>query len=280
MRAVLTRDGPYALRADARMARDLFGPTHPLYAAAIFFEAVSHLFDGDHDAADPILAHGYDVAVYHHAMPVAVASSAFRAMIAIRREDWDDARAHAARAVAAVETGHLEDYLEAGIVYAVAGRVAAHDSDLPAATDAIARAARVRPLQTYGVPVTALIQLEMVRAYLQVADAVGARTVLREVVDTLRQRPDLGVVAAEVEELRGTLDAIRQGPVGASSLTAAELRLLPYLATHMSFREIGERLFVSRHTVKSQAISLYRKVGASSRSEALARADEIGLLGR
>ena len=38
---------------------------------------------------------------------------------------------------------------------------------------------------------------------------------------------------------------------GASTLTEAELRLLPYLATHLSFREIGERLYVSRHTVKS-----------------------------
>ena len=75
------------------------------------------------------------------------------------------------------------------------------------------------------------------------------------------------------------IEAIRQGTVGASSITAAELRLLPYLATHLSFREIGERVHVSRHTVKSQAIAVYRKLGVTSRSDAIQRIHEIGLLG-
>ena len=63
-----------------------------------------------------------------------------------------------------------------------------------------------------------------------------------------------------------------------SSLTTAELRLLPLLPTHLSLAEIGERLYVSRHTVKTQAISIYRKFGVSSRSEAIARIHELGLV--
>jgi len=59
---------------------------------------------------------------------------------------------------------------------------------------------------------------------------------------------------------------------------AAELRLLPLLTTHLSFREIAERLYVSRNTVKSQAISVYRKLDASSRSEAIERAVALGLV--
>jgi LuxR family maltose regulon positive regulatory protein len=70
------------------------------------------------------------------------------------------------------------------------------------------------------------------------------------------------------------------GPSGASSLTAAELRLIPYLHTYLAFREIGQRLFVSPNTVKTQAISLYRKLGVSSRGEAMARAEELGLIDR
>ena len=62
------------------------------------------------------------------------------------------------------------------------------------------------------------------------------------------------------------------------SLTAAELRLLPYLATHLTFPEIGDRLFVSRNTVKSEAVSIYRKLGVSSRSRAIECAVEVGLL--
>ena len=65
---------------------------------------------------------------------------------------------------------------------------------------------------------------------------------------------------------------------GSLALTAAELRLLPLLSTHMSFPEIAEEMFLSRHTVKAQAMSIYRKLGVSSRNQAVTRARELGLL--
>ena len=65
---------------------------------------------------------------------------------------------------------------------------------------------------------------------------------------------------------------------GASALTAAELRLLPLLATHLSFPEIAAEMFLSPNTVKSQAYSLYRKLGASSRSQAVSRSRDLALL--
>ena len=64
----------------------------------------------------------------------------------------------------------------------------------------------------------------------------------------------------------------------AADLSAAELRLLPFLATHLSLRGIGERLFITRNTVKSEAISAYRKLGVSSRSEAVELAAKLGLI--
>jgi DNA-binding CsgD family transcriptional regulator len=62
------------------------------------------------------------------------------------------------------------------------------------------------------------------------------------------------------------------------TLTDAELRLLPLLATHMTFREIGAQLSISRNTVKTEAISIYRKLDASNRSEAINRAIELDLV--
>jgi LuxR family maltose regulon positive regulatory protein len=50
------------------------------------------------------------------------------------------------------------------------------------------------------------------------------------------------------------------------------------LSTHLSFPEIGEELFLSRNTIKSEANSIYRKLGASSRSEAVSRSRDLGLL--
>ena len=59
---------------------------------------------------------------------------------------------------------------------------------------------------------------------------------------------------------------------------AAELRLLPMLATHLSPRDIAGQLSLSRATVRAQATSIYRKLGASSRSRVITRARDLGLL--
>ncbi len=102
---------------------------------------------------------------------------------------------------------------------------------------------------------------------------------MREIDELLRRRPSLGTLAGEAETVRARLAKERGSSApGASALTAAELRLLPPLSTHLSFPEIAGDLFLSPHTVKSQARSLYRKLGASSRSQAVARSRELGLL--
>jgi len=80
--------------------------------------------------------------------------------------------------------------------------------------------------------------------------------------------------------VHGALMFALMGEPGATErwAAAAELRLLPLLSTHLTLPEIGARLFISRHTVKTQAISVYRKLGVSSRSEAITRMRELGLL--
>ena len=56
------------------------------------------------------------------------------------------------------------------------------------------------------------------------------------------------------------------------------MRILPLLLTHLTLAGIADRLFLSRHTVKSQIWSMYRKLGVHTRDEAVARARELGLL--
>ena len=68
------------------------------------------------------------------------------------------------------------------------------------------------------------------------------------------------------------------GVPGASALTASELRLLPMLSTHLTTAEIAAELFLSRHTIKSRMKSIYRKLNASTRREAVAQARDLGLL--
>ena len=102
---------------------------------------------------------------------------------------------------------------------------------------------------------------------------------MREIAEILKRRPDLGTLAGEAQELRTRLAAER-GPstAGASTLTAAELRLLPMLATHLQMHEIAAEMYLSPHTIRAQGKSIYRKLGASSRGQAVARARELGLL--
>jgi LuxR family maltose regulon positive regulatory protein len=120
--------------------------------------------------------------------------------------------------------------------------------------------------------------LQLARAYLGLADAAGARSVLRQANDILIQRPNVGPLAVELRALREQVDIGATSTVGASSLTAAELRLVPLLSTHLSLQDIADQFYLSRNTVKSQAISIYRKLGVSSRSDAIARLRESGLL--
>jgi ATP/maltotriose-dependent transcriptional regulator MalT len=61
-------------------------------------------------------------------------------------------------------------------------------------------------------------------------------------------------------------------------LTAAEKRVLAHLPTNLTFAAIAEECFLSRNTVKTQAIAIYRKLGVSSRHDAVTRARELGLL--
>jgi LuxR family maltose regulon positive regulatory protein len=131
---------------------------------------------------------------------------------------------------------------------------------------------------TYAIPaVSVQTLLELARSYLALADPGGAGAVLGQAQDIIRQRANLGTLPGIADDLQRQLIRIHERAIGASSLTAAELRLLPLLETHLSFREIGERLSLSFHTIKSQVYSIYQKLGVSSRSQAVARTHELGL---
>jgi LuxR family maltose regulon positive regulatory protein len=162
----------------------------------------------------------------------------------------------------------------------VAARTALHRGDVPGAKEHLARAARLRPLLTSAIPQHAVqTLLELGRAHLALDDVAGAKAVLRQARDILQLRPDLGVLPAQVQELWARLEAASEASRGASSLTTAQLRVLPLLPTHLSYLEIGSRLYISHNTAKAHAMAIYRKLGVSSRSQAVERAQQLGLLG-
>jgi LuxR family transcriptional regulator, maltose regulon positive regulatory protein len=278
LRAILCRDGVGEMRRDAQTAWEGLSPASPYRATMLYTKGISYLLEDDPVRAGPILAHAYDVTTSAGALPLAALILAEQCYVAADLDDWPQVIGLARRAVAIVEAGHFEDYWTSALVYAWATRAAWHEGDISQARLYLGLASRLRPLLTYALPVVSVqALLEMAHSYITLADSGGAAAVLMQVHDVLQQRPDLGVLRELAEQLKSRLATIKAGTVGASALTAAEMRLLPLLSTHLSFREIGERLFVSSHTVKTQAYSAYRKLGVSTRSEAVARLHELGL---
>jgi LuxR family maltose regulon positive regulatory protein len=124
------------------------------------------------------------------------------------------------------------------------------------------------------------LRLQLAKVYAAIADPATARHLLREIDEILVHRPALGALVDEVSQFRGMLASTEQvGAAGMTPLTQAELRLLPYLQTHLIMREIAKRLFVSPNTVSSHMRSIYRKLGVSSRGDAVEQAMAIGLIG-
>jgi len=96
----------------------------------------------------------------------------------------------------------------------------------------------------------------------------------------LGPRPARGTLVGQAHALRAQPSKKRSSCVlGASALTAAELRLLPLLSPMCRSRD-RRRIVRVLNTVKSEVNSIYRKTGASSRSQAAARAGDLGLLDR
>jgi LuxR family maltose regulon positive regulatory protein len=280
LRTLLCHDGMAGMRADAAAAWAGLAPDSPWRATALLMEGISYLLEGRPEEAEPILARVDSVADQHGAMPAAAAALGQRAIIAMERRQWQQAGRLAERGLAVLAAGHLDDYVVAAFVHTVAARVALQQGDPARAREHLAHAVHLRPLLTEAMPHRSVQTLiELARAYLALDDVAGARAVLRQADEIIRRRPDLGVLPEQAADLRATLDRIGQGTFGASSLTAAELRLLPLLSTHLTLLEIGERLHLSRNTVKTQAVSIYRKLGVSSRSDAMQRVQELGLLG-
>jgi LuxR family transcriptional regulator, maltose regulon positive regulatory protein len=140
---------------------------------------------------------------------------------------------------------------------------------------------RPRSSATYLLPYHSVrLRLQMAKVYLAIAEQATARQLLREIDDILSHRPALGALIGEVDEFRRTLaSSATTGADGRLPLTPAELRLLPYLQTHLTARGIADRLLISRHTVETQVKSLYSKLGVTSRNDAVQQATAIGLLG-
>jgi LuxR family transcriptional regulator, maltose regulon positive regulatory protein len=280
VRAALCRDGADAMCSELEAALPDLAPNSPWRANALLLEGVASLLNGDEGRADEALAAAADLAARVGATTTRLAALAERALIAFERQDHAAAErlAFEARDLLALDRVGRDarvDLARAACVRALllCGRWEEAGRELATARPSVGGLESAPPW------LGAQTLLELARAHVAIRDGETAESLLGRVSRTLASCTHLDSLVTRADELSKLVSDITPGCGSVSSgLTAAELRLLPLLATHMSFREIGERLFVSRNTVKTQAISVYRKLGVSSRSEAIDQATKLGLL--
>ena len=275
LRALMCRRGVEQMRADADEAAQRLTAAGIVAPVAPALQGLARLLSGDLDGADLFFEEGAGIAEVG-ALDARTALLCERCLVAMARDQWDEAGKFASEARALLLSAEAEDPFAS----AVAARVAMHRGDVATARRELVAAQRLRPLLTYATPHLAVqARIELVRVDLALADLAGARTLMGEIEEILRRRPGLGTLVGEVKALRAKLGR-EHGPSvpGASALTAAELRLLPMLATHLSVPEIATELVLSPHTIKSQMKSIYRKLDSSTRTQTVTRARELGLL--
>ena len=281
LRAMLCPAGPEQMLADAGVAVAQEPPWSPWRDTALALDAEAHLLSGDVDQANVLFTEASAAAATLGNTDPLVVSEAELALSAMDRGRWDEAAEHIDVASAGIEDRQMHDYPTAVLAFAAGARLAMHRGDLKESNRQLTLAMRARPSLTFVMPTFAVrARLHLAKLYWAIGEQGAARHLLHEIDDVLLHRPALGVLVDEASEFRRLITSRSAvGATGGSPLSPAELRLLPYLQTHLTFGEIGERLYISRNTVSTEVASIYRKLGVSSRKDAVEYATSIGLLG-
>ncbi len=278
LRAALCDDGVEQMLADSQQALAKLPVASYWRPTALLLHGTALALRGDFASADVELAEAGEAETFG-ASGARAGAILQRAILASERGDLGAADLLAADAREADSTSPVDAISEV-VERAVIARALLRHGDFEQAQEELAVARRLAGSLPVALPWLAVqARLELARAFITLRDPCETQAQLAEAFEILSRHTDLGVLGDSCARLQRELDELREArAIGEAGLTRAELRILPLLGSHLSFREIGDRLFVTRNTVKSQAISVYRKLGVSGRSEAIEKARQLGLI--
>jgi LuxR family transcriptional regulator, maltose regulon positive regulatory protein len=275
--AGLSRDGVGAMSARCETAAQLLPDESPWLSMSCLLDGVGLHLRGSRRPALEALSEGARRGSVG-APNVQVLCLAQMALLAIEDDDWQLAEMLASQARAQIDRSGLVEYPMMALALAVStlvrsrvGMVEQAGADLRLARALLAELDQFAPW--YEIET----RIVLARAAARLGEARAAAELLAGASRLLRGAPDAVVLGEWIEATAATVEAA-SAPENAG-LTPAELRLLQFFPTHLSFPQIAAQLFVSPNTVKTQAQSIYRKLGASSRRTAVELAEEAGLLG-
>jgi LuxR family transcriptional regulator, maltose regulon positive regulatory protein len=274
------RLGARVMGKAAACSYDLLPEDSPWRASCCFLRGSAALLTGELSEAERLLREGAARGAVV-ALDAAALCLAQLAVVAAEQDQPEAASDFARRARAIVLEHDLTRYPTCALVSAVC------------AVDAI-RARRVDEAKATASECLGLLdalddslcwygaeaRILLAQVALSLGDVPGARTQLADASRLARRTPDMVLYSRWFDAAWNQFDIRAESALAQiATLTTAELRVLRFLPTHYSFHEIAQRLHVSSNTVKTHVHAVYRKLDASSRSEAVAHAIEAGLLG-
>jgi LuxR family maltose regulon positive regulatory protein len=274
--SALARDGVKAMSEGTAVARELLTDDSPWLSMCCLIDGVGLHLRGLRQEAQEFLVEGARRGAVG-APSVQVLCLAQRSLLAIDEEDWQLAETLASQARAQVERSGLGETPLIALGVAVSAFVRSHAGQIENAAADVRLATRLLgKLDDFAPWYEAEIRIVLARASVRLDDAPSATAMLDDAERFVRQTPDAVVLGEWIEQTVGAVETLCSSAV--KDLTPAELRVVSFLPTHLSFPQIAAQIFVSPNTVKTQAQSVYRKLGVSSRREAVEQAREAGLL--
>jgi ATP/maltotriose-dependent transcriptional regulator MalT len=266
-------DGRCAVALAEAGADEILPGALAAYARALFFA-------GKLDEAWAVATRALEHPAVEQAVPSLVVSRSTLALVALERGRLVSARGHAEKAKAAVgRIGTGRSWLGANACAAL-GSVLAAEGSLASAEHELASAERFFSDEVATLHHTWLLIL-LVRVRLRRGRLGEAAATLRTVREALGELSDSGAAPALADEVERELEQAKGRASSGEVLeppSEAETAVLRLLASDLSTREIGERLFLSPNTIRSHTRALYHKLRVHSRTDAIARATALGLL--
>ncbi len=209
---------------------------------------------------------------------MSVVALALRSLIVLREGDPDLALSLGREAVELAEELGIAEVSTVGLAFTALGSALSATGQLAEATLRLEHGLDLVATPRYALPrAHALLALAPVRG--STGDLPGARRLLVEARSIIDMASDPGTLRSRLEELEHTLSVrSRRMPSPDDLPTGRELEVLRLFAEGLSQSDVASRLYLSQNTIKSHKRALYRKLGASSRDEAVARGRELGLI--
>jgi LuxR family maltose regulon positive regulatory protein len=212
---------------------------------------------------------------------VALFAAGLLALLDCERQDWNAVARRLKEARQMIGVGELGEYWMTAGVELVGGIVSEHRDDLTGAEMAMARSLVLYRRGQAPVEIANAL-LHLARVHVRQGHDAVARDEVREAAMLVRSCPDPGPrIQRLLSQARGHARTAEPGtprPPGVEELSEGEFRVLRLLASDLTQREIGAELYLSLNTIKSHTRSIFRKLGASSREQAVARARALELI--